>query len=270
MDPDPRVQPMPEETHAPRPGEAHLPEADYRQPDPQAQPRGSSTDPGTEHRAANKKGTGYQGTIAAVVVALVASVGIYALIPHSTVVNTTPARQPSVAPTQRADTQGRITVSVDGVIYGTFNATQSALVLERFLKAGDQVVVTCVLLPQNSPSIVARVGTNICVYESSPLKAGQSQSWFVRAPHKEQDPGAAASAAAVQWFQQQAQDGNAVAQYGLANMYDAGLDGLPVDRAKAIALFQSAASQNFGDAADRAAELQQGSQQASKPSATTP
>ena len=60
---------------------------------------------------------------------------------------------------------------------------------------------------------------------------------------------------AAVWFRKAADQGHAVAQYGLGNMYKEGR-GVPKNIAKALSWFRKAAAQGLPDAAERVTELE--------------
>lgn len=257
------------------------PEPDY-QPQPQRQPEAASFEgshgpgrayaprpnldcgggaPEAPQKAEGKGGRTFQNILAVVILGGVIFGGGYFYMANRSV-DSSSSSQPSSSQTQDQEKeQGTFSVSVDGQTYGTFSTYQSSLVLNTFLKIGDSVTVTCVSLPPSSTGITVRIGTNIRVYESDKLQAGQQQTWSVRHGFAGDETGHTASHDAVNWFSQQAEQGNPVAEYGMGNMSYFGIDGIARDNQQSVTWLQRAASQNYGDAAERVALMQRNEQQ---------
>ena len=156
---------------------------------------------------------------------------------------------PALAPTQDAGPQDRIQVVIDGVIYGTYNITDSPLSVDFPFKNGDVMLVTCLELSPGKSSVTVGIGTVLNPAQGT-LSVGQSFTWTV---HPITTPSPAAD---YEWFHNQAADGNPVAEYGLGHMYQYGI-GLTQNTNQAIHWYQQAANQNYRDAQQRLAELGQ-------------
>jgi hypothetical protein len=150
------------------------------------------------------------------------------------------------APPQDAGPQDRIQIVLDGVIYGTYNVTNSPLTLDAPLMRGDVWGVTCLELSPGKSSVTIGIA-NVLNPVQTTLSVGQTTTWTV---------GPSTTAPDYGWFHTQAESGNAVAEYGLGHMYEYGI-GEPQDMAQAVHWYQQAANQNYRDARQRLAELGQ-------------
>lgn len=165
---------------------------------------------------------------------------------------TAPAPPPSVSqvkqppPSERAAGRDRIQIALNGVIYATYDMTNQPYTLDVPLKFGDFTTLSCLELAPGESSVTVGVGTVLNPIEAT-LRQGQSVNFSVVQNAHVQD---------YTWFENQARQGNAVAEYGLGHMYQYGL-GVPQDVHQAVYWYRQAANQNYRDAEARLAELGQ-------------
>jgi hypothetical protein len=131
----------------------------------------------------------------------------------------------------------RISVDFNGVPYGTYDLSQP-ITLNMPLRMGDTVNVHCLSVAQGKTALVVDLATVLNPVRCPPLMAGQSYSLNVRSGNAGQN---------YSWFQQEAEAGNPVAEYGLGHMYQYGL-GVAQNRDTSIHWYQQAAGQNYLDA----------------------
>lgn len=162
-------------------------------------------------------------------------------VPQSQAEQPTPSQ---ATPQDAAAPQDRVLILLDGVVYGTYNITNSPLTLDAPLKMGDIFSLTCLELSPGKSSVTIGVA-NVLNPVQTTLSLGQSATWTV---------GIATTAPSYDWFETQARNGNPVAEYGLGHMYQYGI-GVTQDTNQAIYWYQQAANQNYLDAKQRLAEL---------------
>jgi hypothetical protein len=154
------------------------------------------------------------------------------------------AASPVPAPSAAGD---RIQVSFNGHVYGVYVVTNQVFSLDLPLRAGDVVSVTCLSLSGGKTSVTIDMGTTIGPGERQ-LSLGQTVAFpVVPANHSGRN---------YQWFVDEANKGNPVAEYGLGHLYEFGL-GVAEDKAEALRWYQKAADQDYMDAKQRVAALRQ-------------
>jgi len=146
-----------------------------------------------------------------------------------------PEQAPQPTPIATGD---RISISVNGALYGVFDLTNVPLTLDVPLSAGDHWDVTCIAVGEGRLSVVVDLATVLNPVETRALTPGETASFTVGPSVTGQNYG---------WFQQQAQSGNPTAEYGLGHMYQYGL-GVQQDNSQAIYWYRQAAAQNYLDA----------------------
>ncbi len=135
----------------------------------------------------------------------------------------------------------RIRVTVNGVPHGEYTLGGDPVTLELPNKPGDQFAVTCLSVGEGETAVAVKIATAVNPVETAPLAPGQSQTFTLRQGGGGQN---------FAWFMQEAQAGNAVAQYGLAHMFQYGL-GVPKDVKQAAYWYHQAAAQNYPGAQDQ-------------------
>jgi hypothetical protein len=131
----------------------------------------------------------------------------------------------------------RISVDFNGTPYGTYDLSQP-ITLDMPLKLGDQVGVHCISVAQGKSTLTVDLATVLNPVRCNPLAPGQSQELSVQQGAGGQN---------YQWFEQEAESGNPVAEYGLGHMYQYGL-GVGQNNGQAIHWYQQAAGQHYMDA----------------------
>jgi TPR repeat protein len=161
----------------------------------------------------------------------------------------TPAQPANAQPAQTQEiqqqvpvqqSQGKIRIDIDGSLYGIYDVGQTSTVCLP-LALNDTVTATCVSLADNVYSLSFMIATNLNPLESRPLVPGDSQTWTVV------QTSTAHFGDELAWYEGQAEQGNAVAEYGLGHMYEYGL-GVPKDLSQSASWYQKAAAQGYGDA----------------------
>jgi hypothetical protein len=131
----------------------------------------------------------------------------------------------------------RISVDFNGTPYGTYDLSQP-ITLDMPLKMGDSVGVHCISVAQGKTTLTVDLATVLNPVRCNPLAPGQSQELSVQHGAGGQN---------YQWFEQEAESGNPVAEYGLGHMYEYGL-GVNQNNGQAIHWYQQAAGQHYMDA----------------------
>lgn len=144
--------------------------------------------------------------------------------------------------------QDLIQLVLNGVVYGRYNVTDHPLTLDAPLTRGDVISLACLELSPGKSSVTVGIA-NVLSPVQTTLSLGQNTSWFV-------GTGGSNTGSNYDWFETQARNGNPVAEYGLAHMYQYGI-GVSQDKNQAIHWYQQAANQNYRDAKQRLAELGQ-------------
>jgi hypothetical protein len=161
-------------------------------------------------------------------------------------IETSPPLTARAPPTSQPASTDTISVAFNGTSYGTYNLAMQPISLDMPLKMGDRVDVTCVSLMQGKSSIVVDLATVLNPVQTEPLAPGQTATLSVSPSTTGENYG---------WFQQEAEQGNPVAEYGLGHMYQFGL-GVSQDNGQAIHWYQLAAAQNYLDAQAQISLLQ--------------
>jgi hypothetical protein len=150
----------------------------------------------------------------------------------------TPAPALAPAPAPQTDSVDKIRVDFDGATYGEYSLNKDPVTLDMPLKMGDHIDVTCLSVATGKTSLDVDLATVLNPVETDAMTPGQVEDMVVEQSSTGQN---------YDWFQQEAAQGNPVAQYGLGHMYQYGL-GVPQDQAQAIHWYQLAAAQNYLDA----------------------
>jgi hypothetical protein len=132
----------------------------------------------------------------------------------------------------------RVSVALNGTPYGQFALSQQPITFDLPLKIGDQLSITCISVATGKTTVQVAVATGVSPVETAPLAQWETETFIVHT---------GASGQNYDWFEQQAQQGNPVAQYGLGHMYRYGI-GVQQDTGQAIHWYQLAAAQNYLDA----------------------
>ena len=132
----------------------------------------------------------------------------------------------------------RVRVDFNGGLYGIFDLGRNPYTLIIPLKRGDSFTLTCLSVAQGKDALTVEVATDLSPVVSHPLSPGQSQSWSVAHGNEGDD---------YVWYEEEAEKGNATAEYGLGHMYQYGI-GVPQDLSQAVKWYRQAAAQGYPDA----------------------
>lgn len=142
------------------------------------------------------------------------------------------------APTDPFRPGDRVRVDFNGGLYGIYDLDKSPYTLVIPLKRGDSFTLTCLSVAQGKAALTIEVATNLNPIVSHPLSPGQSQSWNVAHGNRGDN---------YAWYEEEAEKGNATAEYGLGHMYQYGI-GVPQDLSQAVKWYRQAAAQGYPDA----------------------
>ncbi len=148
------------------------------------------------------------------------------------------AQAPAPASAPQPDSVDRIRVDFNGVTYGEYTLTKDPVSLDMPLEMGDRIAVTCLSVATGKTSLIVDLATVLNPVQSDEMIPGDVENVVVQQSSTGQN---------YDWFEQEAAQGNPVAQYGLGHMYQYGL-GVQQDQAQAIHWYQLAAAQNYLDA----------------------
>jgi hypothetical protein len=156
----------------------------------------------------------------------------------------TAAPSPAPVPSESGD---KVQVAFNGQVYGVYTVTNRVLSLDLPLRAGDVISVTCLSLAGGKTSLTIDLGTTVGPGERQ-VSLGQTVQFTVRPANHDGHN--------YQWFVDEANQGNPVAEYGLGHLYEFGL-GVAQDKSEALRWYQKAADQDYMDAKQRVAALSQ-------------
>lgn len=159
--------------------------------------------------------------------------------------------QAQTAPATSSNTEAssdRISVSVNGLPYGTFTIAERPITLNVPFEIGDSFTVTCLSVESGKGALQVGLVTGMDPVQTHRLAPGDSQTFHVHPAHEGDGNN-------YEWAIQEANKGNPVAEYEYGYMFKNGF-GVPKDRMQAIHWFSQAAAQGYRDASQQVINLQ--------------
>jgi len=149
------------------------------------------------------------------------------------------------APTNTFRPGDRVRIDFNNGLYGIYDLGKNPYTLIIPLKRGDSFTLTCLSVGQGKTALTVEVATDLSPVVSRPLSPGQSQSWSVTRGNEGNN---------YLWYEEEAEKGNATAEYGLGHMYQYGI-GVPQELSQAVKWYRQAAAQGYADAKTQLSRL---------------